>query len=368
MNFAVCRIKKLKSSDLANVGGHNMRTMDVPHRNEDGQFYRLGFDKNKTTEELVNEKLEKFVDKKIRKDAVVAVELVLSATPDYFRPKDPSKWGQYEKEKVKVWQEKTIDFIRKKYKDSRIADICVHLDEATPHMHVVLVPLQKKQLKKRRTKDQIKNNVPAETYNSITLNARDMFDKTALSQLQTDYAEALKPLGINRGIKYSRAKNKPLKSFYGEISAKNDLSFDYPVIQKPPLFNPKKWVEESNQNIQQAFKEQQKELVKMQKLALRYEKKYKDEKRKTEYIVENFGTIEEIKGKIRDLVTEIQNQDDLNKQQAEKFELKINELTSDLESYQYEMKNKDEELLIFKKRYFKLKNEIEVSRGNDFSL
>ena len=67
MNFAVCRIKKLKSSDLANVGGHNMRTMDVPHRNEDGQFYRLGFDKNKTTEELVNEKLEKFVDKKIRK-------------------------------------------------------------------------------------------------------------------------------------------------------------------------------------------------------------------------------------------------------------------------------------------------------------
>jgi len=368
MSFAVCRVKKLKSSDLAAVGGHNMRTIDVPHREPSGQFYRMGFDQNKTTSELVSEKLDKFVKKKVRKDAVVAVELVLSASPEYFRPKNPDNWGFYEKEKVDAWQKKTIDFIRQKYKDSRIADICVHLDEATPHMHVVLVPLQKKQLKKRRTKEQISKNIQAETYESVTLNARDMFDKTSLSQLQTDYAEALKPLGISRGIKHSRAKNKPLKKYYSEIAAKeNRLKFDYPVIEKPPIFNTQNWVDENNQNIEQSFKNQQKEILRLQKLANKYKSRYENERNKTKYIAENFATVDEIQKTIKTLKAEIRSLKHLNEQQAEGFKLKINELTNDLESYQSEMTNKDEELLNFKKRYFKLKNEVEKDNDLGFS-
>mgnify|MGYP000697188965 CR=1 FL=1 len=368
MSFAVCRVKKLKSSDLAAVGGHNMRTIDVPHREPNGQFYRIGFNKNKTTEELVNEKLDKFVKKKIRKDAAVAVELVLSASPEYFRPTAPENWGFYEKEKVEAWQKKTIDFIREKYKDGRIADICVHLDEATPHMHVVLVPLQKKQLKKRRTKEQIKNNISAETYESVTLNARDMFDKTALSQLQTDYAEALKPLGISRGIKHSRAKNKPLKKYYAEIATKEScLKFDYPVIQKPPMFNAQNWVDENNQNIKQVFEKQQEEIQRLQKLSEKYKNRYENEKNKTKYIAENFATVDEIQKTIKTLKAEIRSLKHLNEQQAKEFKLKINELTNDLESYQSEMTNKDEELLNFKKRYFKLKNEIEKDNDLGFS-
>jgi hypothetical protein len=361
MSFAVCRVKKLKSSDLAAVGGHNMRTIDVPHRDHDGQFYRLGFDQNKTTSELVNEKLDKFVKKKIRKDAAVAVELVLSASPEYFRPQSPDKWGFYEKEKVELWQKKTIDFIRQKYKDSRIADICVHLDEATPHMHLVLVPLQKKQLKKRRTKEQIKNNTAAETYESVTLNARDMFDKTALSQLQTDYAEALKSLGISRGIKHSRAKNKPLKKYYSEIAAEeNRLKFDCPVIEKPPLFSAQSWVNENNESIQKAFEKQQKEMQRLQKLTEKYKARYENERSKTKYIAENFADVSDIRQHISDL-----ERDNVNT--TESYEAKLKTLENRLHEAVELLSDKDAELLAVKKRYHKLKNKLDFDNENDLS-
>jgi len=361
MSFAVCRVKKLKASNLSAVGNHNMRTMPVPHRDPDGQHYRLGFDQNKTTAELVNEKLDKFVKKQIRKDAVVAVELVLSASPEYFRPKNPENWGQYEKEKVEAWQKKTIDFIREKYKDARIADICVHLDEATPHMHVVIVPLEKKKLKKRRTKEQIKNNTSAETYESVTLNARDMFDKTALSQLQTDYAEALKSLGVNRGVKHSRAKNKSLKKYYSEVSlSKNRLKFDYPVIEKPPVFSAQKWTDENNQAIQQAFEKQQKEMQRLQKLTEKYKARYENERSKTKYIAENFADVSDIRQHISDL-----ERDNVNT--TESYEAKLKTLENRLHEAVELLSDKDAELLAVKKRYHKLKNKLDFDNENDLS-
>lgn len=361
MSFAVCRVKKLKASNLSAVGNHNMRTMPVPHRDPDGQFYRLGFDQNKTTAELVNEKLDKFVKKQIRKDAVVAVELVLSASPEYFRPTNTEKWGFYEKEKVELWQKKTIDFIRQKYKDARIADLCVHLDEATPHMHIVIVPLEKKQLKKRRTKEQISKNIQAETYESVTLNARDMFDKTELSQLQTDYAEALKPLGISRGIKHSRAKNKPLKKYYSEIASEEScLKFDYPVIEKPPIFNTQTWADENNQNIKQAFEKQQKEMQRLQKLAEKYKTRYENERSKTKYIAENFADINDIRKRISDL-------ERINSDTVDSYELKLKTLENRLHEAIESLSNKDAELLAVKKRYHKLKNKLDFDNENDLS-
>tara|TARA_R110002051_G_C8717991_1_gene496319 strand:+ start:37 stop:1146 length:1110 start_codon:yes stop_codon:yes gene_type:complete len=301
--YAVCRIKKLKISNLAAVGNHNMRTMPVKHRDPSGQFHRIIGEKNKTTEELVNEKLNKFVKNKIRKDATVAVEFVLSASPEYFRPKNPGQWGQYEQEKVDKWVKKTTDFLIKTYGKQRIADVCLHLDEATPHIHAVIVPLERKQLKKRRTKEQIKNNIPAETYEAVTLNARDNFDRTKLSELQTEYASAIESLGIMRGVRHSRAKNKPLIKYYSEIENSQDKSFkiDIPVIEKPPMFNAAKWAEKKSNEVTKAFTEQEKAIKKLQLLANQYKARYENERAKTEYVVKELGTVDSVRERITDL-------------------------------------------------------------------
>jgi len=372
MNFAVCRVKKLKASNLAAVGNHNMRISNVPQRDPDGQYERIFGDKNKTTKDLVEEIIDKEIDTEIttiRKDAVVAVELVLSASPEYFRPGKAEEWGQYEIDKVESWRDATIEFIKEKYGENRLADVCLHLDEATPHMHVVLVPLDKKNIKKRRTKQQIKNNEENEVKECTTLNARDMFDRTALTQLQTDYADALKSLNIKRGVKKSRAKNKPLKKFYTEMRAPiQRLKFNVPNIKKPPLFNSNKWLEETNREVNKSFKEQSAQLEELRRIASKYKQRYLNEKAKTQYIVENFDTVKEIKETFRALTTEIQSLEHLNEQQANEFKTEIKELKNALESSVDESRNKDKAFEEFKKRYFKLKNEVEAKRDNDNSF
>jgi chromosome segregation ATPase len=228
-------------------------------------------------------------------------------------------------------------------------------------MHVVLVPLQKKQLKKRRTKEQISKNIQAETYESVTLNARDMFDKTALSQLQTDYAAALELLGINRGIKHSRSKNKPLKKYYSEIaSPQNRLKFDYPVIEKPPIFNAQNWVDENNQNIKQAFEKQQKEIQRLQNLTEKYKARYENERNKIKYISENFADVDDIRKRISDLERD-------NANTTESYEAKLKTLENRLHEAQELLSDKDAELLAVKKRYHKLKNKLDFDNENDLT-
>lgn len=346
---------------MAGVGHHNMRTMPVPHRDPSGQHHRIIGEKNKTTEELVNEKLDKFVKKKIRKDATVAVELVLSASPEYFRPDNPGQWGQYEQEKVDKWVKKTTDFLIEKYKKDRVVDVCLHLDEATPHIHAVILPLHKKSHKKRRTKEEIKNNIPAETYETTSLNGRDFFDKSKLSELQTEYASAIESLGIMRGVRHSRAKNKPLKKYYSEIENSQDKTYkiDIPVIEKPPMFSPAKWAEKKNNEVTKAFTEQEKAIKELQLLADQYKARYENERAKTEYVVEELGSIDSIKEKIEDLKAQNQSLEHDLVKLNETHELKYKKLENELQEVVGTIEVKDKAFKKLSREHYKLKDKYE---------
>ena len=99
MNYAICRVSKLKSpSKLRSVGNHNTRRMDVPNADPDRAHGRIfGDDKNLDT--LVQERFDS-LDVSTRKDSVLAMEIMLSASPEHFRPGNPLKWGSFDKDKV----------------------------------------------------------------------------------------------------------------------------------------------------------------------------------------------------------------------------------------------------------------------------
>jgi hypothetical protein len=84
--------------------------------------------------------------------------------------------------------------LKQKYGDRLIA-VALHLDEATPHIHASIVPV---------TSDG-------------RLSGKDMFDKTQLSNLQTEYATAMAPLGLKRGIK-GKKEQKDAKTYYEDLS------------------------------------------------------------------------------------------------------------------------------------------------------
>lgn len=354
--FTVCRIKKLKSPSLRSVGDHNMRLIDVPQRNEGGKFFRLVGSNKKHTSELVKEHINKHVSGKVRKDAVVAVEMVLSVSPEYFRPKNPSAWGNYEGNKVQDWYKETLNFLGDKYKGN-LVEATLHLDEATPHLHVIIVPLVASTKSRRRTKEQIQKNIEPEKYHSISLNAKDMFDRTELSLLQTEYAESVSSLGIQRGLKGSRAKNVPLKKFYSEMNEALSIKpvFDKPVIESPPaILGKAAWLLEENKKVSMAFEAQQKELNRLNRLVKNYENRSKNEKLRVEKVMGKFGSVEDVERKFDSMQSHISDLKD--------------KLVNANESHGLEVKSLKSEIGGLKDKVKEIAGHNEILRRSNFSL
>ena len=94
MNRVSLRIEKKKITQLADVSNHNQRLEAMKHK---------GVDASKTHDNVcLFQKHDMRLDESVkhdinargikpRKNAVVALEVLISATPDYFRPTDPTK-------------------------------------------------------------------------------------------------------------------------------------------------------------------------------------------------------------------------------------------------------------------------------------
>lgn len=75
------------------------------------------------------------------------LRIVLSASPEYFRPDDPDAVGTWDEDRLAAWIEATMAQLRGEHGDDLIfAEL--HLDEDTPHIHAVVAPTY---LKKART-------------------------------------------------------------------------------------------------------------------------------------------------------------------------------------------------------------------------
>jgi hypothetical protein len=143
---------------------------------------------------------------KVRKNAVLAIEHMLSASPEYFR--DPGQGpGEYNEQKTLAWVERAVLFLEERYGDN-LASAVLHLDESTPHIQAMVVPLRA----------------------DGKLDAARLFGPDALTDLQDRYAEAMKPLGLVRGVQGSPAKHERIKRHYGLV---NQPMPDIPSVATP---------------------------------------------------------------------------------------------------------------------------------------
>lgn len=215
--FAICRVKKIKRYSLKAVGDHNERKLEAHNfdteKVKDNIRWTKFKDDSMSLSQLCKKQLKDAGITSHRKDAAVAVEVVLTASPEYFRPKDPSEYGAYEKDRFEAWRKRSEAFLHAKYGENLI-EITIHLDEATPHMHGIVTPITMKTKNKRRTKDDIANNVKAKTYTEATLDAKTIFNKFALIKLQDEYAASVKDIHLMRGIAGSKAVHSELKEQY----------------------------------------------------------------------------------------------------------------------------------------------------------
>ena len=145
MGYAIARTKKLKRGNLSGSAAHVERERITP--NADSQKQNLTLidrDPEKKLDQLVHDTIGQHKQKrKIRTDAVYCVELLLTASPDYFRPDNPTQGGYYEQEKLDAWMNATQEWLNTQY-GNRIVRAELHKDEMTPHVHAYMVPLDEK--------------------------------------------------------------------------------------------------------------------------------------------------------------------------------------------------------------------------------
>ncbi|WP_026730824.1 MobV family relaxase [Fischerella sp. PCC 9605] len=203
--LAILRVEKLKS--FGNVSGsekHTARLQDTPNADSTKKNIRLiGMEDGPPLEELVKTKIANATKHKPRKDAVLCSDIFLSASPEYFRPDYPSKAGEWDNHRMLDFANASRTWLINTYGDKCVrAEL--HLDEATPHIHAYVVPINDK------TKQ---------------LSHKEMFGgdgraaSIKLSKLQDSYAVALAPLGISRGVKGSKATHTKVKEYYQAVNS-----------------------------------------------------------------------------------------------------------------------------------------------------
>ena len=76
-----------------------------------------------------------------------ATALVLQASPEYFRPEfhrdDPEGFGKYDTQKLDDWVLANVKWLKNTFGTDCIA-AHLHVDERTPHIHAVIVPMFEK--------------------------------------------------------------------------------------------------------------------------------------------------------------------------------------------------------------------------------
>lgn len=136
------------------------------------------------------------------------VQMVLSASPEYFRDEGQGP-GEWKQERLTEWLDRTMTWLRKEYGDD-LVHVSLHLDEDTPHLHVLIVPTyQKKPRKPGRRKrneteeefEQRKADVENAPRTRVAGRASNDYWKKAWARREArkSYHSAVEPLGISYG-------------------------------------------------------------------------------------------------------------------------------------------------------------------------
>jgi Plasmid recombination enzyme len=226
MAFAIIRVTKIASREQAqSAAHHNYRTQDTP--NADPALQHLNQElinqDQRSYWDLANERIAELQLPRLRKDAVRVVEILLTASEEKF-PKDPAT-GQRADIRGSQWVKDNLDFLQKRYGAQNVIGCMLHQDESTPHLHAMVVPITQEQRLHKGEK------VGA----TERLSARDLFSPVALRQLQTDYAQAMAPYGLKRGVMYSTAVHEDVRRYYGaQTTSQRELA----ELTKPLTYIP----------------------------------------------------------------------------------------------------------------------------------
>jgi hypothetical protein len=155
---------------------------------------------------------------RVRRDAVLATDILLTVSPEWFRPDDPEAAGTWDEDRLKSFQAEAQTLLKRTFV-ARVVAAVLHLDEATPHIQAIVVPIMKH-------KDGAKGH---------RLSSKDMFGPEQLTRLQQDWEDRLRPHGVGPRTKGSRATHTTLRDYYGALEAfRSEDALPSVQVAQPP--------------------------------------------------------------------------------------------------------------------------------------
>jgi hypothetical protein len=211
--YAILRVKKIKGKAHAKAAtDHNYRHYPVANADEHAPHPSPEFLNHAESGywDLAIERLTQAGITARRNDAIRCVEVMLTASPQWFKRDEQGQAADYSTSK---WAQDNLAYLQKTFGKENVVAFKIHQDEKTPHLHGLIVPI---------TPDG-------------RLSARDMVGRPALKKCQSSYASAMAEHGLQRGVERSQAKHKPMRQFYGQQAqtAQQVEELTGPVAYKP---------------------------------------------------------------------------------------------------------------------------------------
>lgn len=112
------------------------------------------------------------------------------------------------------WCADNIGYFAFMFGKENIVAAYLHRDEETPHIHITLVPIVKRERKRRKRVAQAKKRYRKKPTDTVRLCADDIMTRLKLKSYQDTYAIAMAKYGLQRGIDGSKARHKSTLQYY----------------------------------------------------------------------------------------------------------------------------------------------------------
>jgi len=197
-HYAILRVAKLKTKgSVAAALSHNLRERETLNADKE-RLHENTILKGADTVQDGLQAWDARAPEKVRINAVHGLEYFVGGSPDRINAMSRTQQDAY--------FSKALEWFEDRHGAENIISAVVHRDETTPHMQIIVIPLDERN----------------------KLNARALVGgKDNLRQLQTNFAEHVGlEFGLQRGIERSNARHHTIKEYYtrAQKPLKDDLT------------------------------------------------------------------------------------------------------------------------------------------------
>ena len=188
-HFAILRVQKLKSAVAVHRSmKHSFRAQDTPNADAELTHLNEHFGAHSVAEGMAA--FRSRLPESFRKDAVQAVEYLITASPEAMQGKPKSEQDAYFRD--------SLEWLKQRHGAENVVYAGIHRDETTPHMYAYVVPRDPE---------------------SGRLNAkRWLGGAKALRDMQSEFAEQVgRQHGLERGLEGSRSRHTTIQAYYGRV-------------------------------------------------------------------------------------------------------------------------------------------------------